>query len=248
MMKITVFQIINYTLIVLAGILFIRYIWDVIVNPDYQPAGWKNARKKGELPKVLLKYEHTYPDKVRFFNWWLQVERLKAWQVAGAFAELGVYKGESARIIHHMDPERRFHLFDTFEGFRPEDLKAEKGEAATYSTNNFADTSLRSVVRFIDGNRNIFTHAGYFPASAAGVFHERFALVNIDADLYNPTRAGLEFFYPRLSPGGVILVHDYNFKWEGVIKAVDDFCKTIPENPVVLADRECTVMIIRNKF
>jgi O-methyltransferase len=183
-----------------------------------------------------------------FFNWWLQVERLKAWQVAGAFAELGVYKGESARIIHHMDPDRRFHLFDTFEGFRPDDLEAERGEAATYSTNNFADTSIPTVVRFIEGNRNILIHAGYFPGSASEVFHERFALVNIDADLYNPTRAGLEFFYPRLSPGGVILVHDYNFKWEGVIEAVNDFCKTIPENPSLLPDRECTVIIIRNKF
>jgi O-methyltransferase len=45
-----------------------------------------------------------------------------------------------------------------------------------------------------------------------------YALVNLDADLYNPTKAGLEYFYPHLSPGGVIFIHDYNHKWEGLMK------------------------------
>jgi O-methyltransferase len=246
-MKFPVFQIINYSLIIIVLILFIRYMWDVFFDRNYQPAGWQDARKHGRVSGLLQKLEKNYPDKVRFFNWWFQVERLKREQVPGAFAELGVYKGESARIIHHLDPGRRFHLFDTFEGFTAKDLVIEKSEAATYSTSNFADTSLQKVLHTIGGNQNIFLHPGYFPGSASKVIHERFALVNIDADLYNPTKAGLEFFYPRLSPGGVILVHDYNYKWEGILKAVDDFCKTIPEAMVVLPDMECTVMIIRNK-
>jgi O-methyltransferase len=69
----------------------------------------------------------------------------------------------------------------------------------------------------------------------------------MDADLYNPTRSGLEFFYPLLSPGGIIMVHDYNYKWPGIIKAVDDFIKTIPENMFLLSDINGTAMIIRNK-
>jgi O-methyltransferase len=247
-MKLPFFQIMNYSLIFLALAIFIRYMWDVIINPDYQPSDWKNTRTAGGLPRVLLKLERNYADKVRFFNFWLQVERLKKEQVPGAFAELGVYKGESARILHYMDPNRRFHLFDTFEGFKGEDLKLESGEAATYKTSNFADTSPEKVLAEIGGNQNIILHPGSFPSSAVKVIHEKFALVNIDADLYNPTKAGLEFFYPRVSPGGVILVHDYNNKWEGVMKAVDDFCKTIPESMVIIPDRETTVMIIKRKF
>ena len=246
-MKLSFFQIINYSLIILALAIFMRYMWDVIFNPDYQPSGWKNARKEGRLSKALLKLERNYAEKVRFFNFWLQVENLKKEQVPGAFAELGVYRGESARVLHHMDTARRFHLFDTFEGFKNQDLAVEKGEAANYKTSNFADTSPEKVLAEIGGNQNIILHPGSFPSSAVKVVHEKFALVNIDADLYNPTKAGLEFFYPRLSPGGVILLHDYNNKWEGVVKAVDDFCKTIPENMVVLPDKESTVMIIRNK-
>ncbi len=243
-----IFQIINYTLIILVVILFIRYIRDLIINPDYQPVAWKNARKEGGLTRIQLKLERKYADKVRFFNFWFQVERLKKEQVPGAFAELGVYKGDSARVLHHLDPGRRFYLFDTFEGFKSQDLAIEKGEAATYTTSNFADTHINKVLDTIRGNQKIIMCPGYFPASASKLTGEKFALVNIDADLYNPTKAGLDFFYTRLSPGGVILVHDYNHKWEGVMKAVDDFCKTIPESMVLLPDREGTVIIIRHQI
>ena len=87
---------------------------------------------------------------------------------------------------------------------------------------------------------------GYFPDTAIN-FHHPVALVNIDADLYLPTRAALDFFYPKLSPGGVIMVHDYNFMWSGVIKAVNEFVMTIPENLVILPDQDGTAMIVRNK-
>ncbi|MDR0661920.1 MAG: class I SAM-dependent methyltransferase, partial [Holosporales bacterium] len=38
--------------------------------------------------------------------------------------------------------------------------------------------------------------------------NEKFVFVSIDINLYQPTRAALEFFYPRLQAGGVIFVHD----------------------------------------
>jgi len=242
----SLFQIANSTLILIFLILFIRYVWIVYVSRDRQPVQWTQAIKNGLVSPALKRMKRNYPDKVRFFNWWLQAERLNREQVPGVFVELGVYKGDSARVIHHLDPDRPFHLFDTFSGFTGLDLQAETGEAGTYTPENFADTTVEAVLKKIDGNHNIFIHQGYFPASA-GNFSEQVALVNIDADLYNPTKAGLEFFYPLLSPGGMLLVHDYNYKWPGVQKAVDDFMKTIPENMILLPDVNGTAMIIRNK-
>jgi O-methyltransferase len=245
-MNLSVFQIANYSLLLILLILFIRYLWIVYIFRDDQPVQWLAAQKNGRLSSDLKKMKRGYADKVRFFNWWFQVERLNREQVPGVFVELGVYKGDSARIIHHLDQDRKFHLFDTFTGFTEVDLREETGEAATYTTENFADTSVEKVLKNIDGNQNIIVHPGYFPTTALD-FHEQVALVNIDTDLYNPTRAGLQFFYPLLSPGGILLVHDYNFKWPGIIRAVDDFVQTIPENMIILPDTNGTAMIIRNK-
>jgi O-methyltransferase len=73
-----------------------------------------------------------------------------------------------------------------------------------------------------------------------------FSLVNLDADLYLPTKAGLEFFYPRLSPGGIIIIHDYNYKWPGIKKAADDFAAGIPEPLVMVPDMDGSVMIVKS--
>ena len=53
-----------------------------------------------------------------------------------------------------------------------------------------------------------------------------FALVSLDPDLYEPTLEGLRYFYPRLAPGGRILIHDYtSCQFEGVKMAVDEYCR-----------------------
>jgi len=245
-MSLSLFQIVNFTLILVLVILFIRYVWIVFFSGDDQPVQWREAIKNGLVSSDLKRLKRRYPDKVRFFNWWFQAERLKKENIAGVFAELGVYKGDSARILHRLDPGRPFHLFDTFTGFTAGDLRLETGEAATYTPENFADTSVQSVLKRIGGNHNIIIHQGYFPGSARD-FHEQVALVNMDADLYNPTKAGLEFFYRLLSPGGVILVHDYNYKWPGIVRAVDEFIMGIPETPVIMPDTYGTVVIVRNR-
>ncbi len=198
----------------------------------------------GLIPKALNKAERRYSDKVRFFNFWFQVERLKKEKIVGTFAELGVYRGDSANIIHLMDTSRKFHLFDTFEGFREKDLVNEKGKAATYTKHNFADTSMEAVVKKLNSDKFVF-HQGYFPDTIDSVLNTKFALVNIDADLYNPTKAGLDFFYPLLSPGGVIIVHDNNADWPGIMKAVEEFAKSIPVPIISITDADSSVMFFK---
>jgi O-methyltransferase len=270
---VSIFQFLNIAIIFLVLILLVRYVWGIFFDKNYQPVEWENLRKQGFISKELVRLEHNYPDKVRFFNWWFQVERLKRDGVPGDFAELGVYKGESAKILHQMDPSRKFHLYDTFAGFKKEDLKHETGEAATYTTRNFADTSLEAARRNIAGNENLVFHPGRFQeltvdsrqlTESLGPTTDQqplaadcqlptancqlaFSLVNLDVDLYKPTKAGLEYFYPLLSPGGVIIIHDYNYKWPGIKKAVDEFVAGIPETLVMVPDMEGSVMIIKSQ-
>ncbi|MBE0649181.1 MAG: class I SAM-dependent methyltransferase [Bacteroidales bacterium] len=244
-MALSLFQLTNIVLVALLLFLAIRFLWMTLLHPPSQPAAWKEGVKRKVIPAPLVRLERFYPDKMRLYTWWLQVERLKKTGVSGAFAELGVYKGESARILHLMDPTRKFYLFDTFQGFPEADLEGETGVAATYTSQNFADTSISRVVRKINGNHLVEIVPGYFPGSAQAIADESYALVNIDVDLYKPTKAGLEYFYPRLTSGGIILVHDYNPKWPGVINAVDEFLDTISETPVLIPDRDGTLVVVK---
>ncbi len=238
-----IYQIIQSILLAIIFAYLVYYVYTWLFEKNYQPKLWKQYLKEHKISKALLAAEKKYKDKNRFFNFWFQVERLK--DIPGAFAELGVYKGDSAYILHQMDPSREFHLFDTFKGFTEKDLANETGKAATYTKHNFADTSIEHVRERLHSDRFVF-HQGYFPDTTRELDTDiRFALVNMDADLYNPTKAGLEFFYPRLSPGGMIIIHDYNPDWPGIMKAVDQFAATIPEPIVPLTDKDSSVMIFK---
>lgn len=146
-----------------------------------------------------------------------------------------------------MTENRTLHLFDTFKGFDEKDLLQENKQGGRYTTNEFSDTDLETVKKHIGGAERVIFHPGYFPDTAKGLEDATFAFVHLDADLYLPTIEGLRFFYPRLSPGGVIIVHDYNHIWEGVTKALDEFMPTIPESLIELPDWKGSVMIVKNK-
>ena len=184
---------------------------------------------------------------MRLYTFWLQIERLREEKISGAFAEVGVYKGETARMIHAMDPSRRFHLFDTFEGFAQRDLEHEVPDIEKSNSVDFSDTSAEVATKFIDGNENVLIHKGHFPGSVENLGEEAFAFVHLDADLYKPTIAALRYFYPKLQAGGVIIVHDFYNTWGGVKKAVEEFVATIPENAMPVADWQGSVLIVKNR-
>ncbi|HWA34473.1 MAG TPA: TylF/MycF/NovP-related O-methyltransferase [Cyclobacteriaceae bacterium] len=244
LIALTVLQLANTVLVLTFIFLAFRLMesrWSYKISKPYS---WDEAVRNGSISKRLKRKERLYRDKVRFYSFWLIIERLKEEKIKGAFAEVGVYKGETAAIIHLMDDSRPLHLFDTFTGFAEKDLSIEKNANESV---DFSDTSPQAVKNFIDGNENIHIHPGYFPETAASVTGQVFAFVNIDADLYNPTLAALQYFYPRMSAGGVIMVHDYNHNWEGARKAVDAFTTTIQEVPVPVADWQGSIMIVKNK-
>lgn len=247
LLSIDIIQSVSIILIIIFFILGFKFIetgWSYKISKPYL---WETAVKAGLVSKKLKSIERSYHDKVRFYSIWLQVKRLKEGNIKGVFAELGVYKGETAGMIHEMDNTRKFYLFDTFTGFEDKDLQFEDCNDKKYSTDNFSDTSMAAVKDFIDGNENIVFVPGYFPESAVIVPEEKYAFVHLDADLYKPTLAALTYFYPKLEAGGVILIHDYNHNWEGMRKAVDEFLMTIPESVFEIADWKGSAMIIRNQ-
>lgn len=241
----SIFQLASLTLVISFLFLLFKLVetnWSYKISKPYS---WEEAIKNGEVSKNLKKIERSYRDKVRLYTFWFQIQRLKRENIHGAFAEVGVYQGETAKMIHEMDNTRDFHLFDTFEGFSKQDIETEKVNSVNRSI-DFSDTTLEAVMKYVDGNNNVKFHKGYFPDSAKNLPEEKYVFVHLDADLYNPTRAGLHYFYPRLTEGGVIIIHDYNHTWEGVTKAVDEFSKTIPENLVAISDWQGSVTIVKS--
>ena len=168
--------------------------------------------------------------------------------IEGDIVELGVYKGYTAKLFHHYMPERKLHLFDTFEGFSERSVAAESENTGhKISGAHFSDTSLDAVQNYISQkNDNVFFYKGYFPETIPENFGDiKFAFVHLDADLYEPIFEGLKFFYPRMTQNGMIVVHDFN-AWPGARKAVDDFFADKNVLPIPMPDKSGSVLIVKH--
>ncbi len=177
-------------------------------------------------------------DPIRLAHIALAIRTIKTDHIDGAFAEVGVYKGETSGFIHLLAPEKLLYLFDTFEGF-PADFR----DSWDLTKFQFKDTNLELVKKNLKNLKNIVFRKGIFPDTAKGLEHEKFAFVMLDLDLYKSTLAGLEFFYPRMERGGYIFMHDYYSTEEGVPKAVQHFFQDKPEKPIELPDVKGSVVI-----
>ena len=159
--------------------------------------------------------------------------------VAGSVAEVGVYRGYFAEYINEFFYDRKFYLFDTFSGFDNRDIEIEQKNHYSHFTSGelFMDTDISIVLdkmRYKDNCRFI---KGYFPDSAINLPEETFCFVHLDTDLYAPILAGLRYFYPKLSAGGYIFIHDFNgLTCKGVRRAVKEFCDEVGIGYVCLPD------------
>ena len=166
----------------------------------------------------------------------LLAEQIREEQIPGTVAELGVFRGEFAALINAAFPDRVIHLFDTFEGFPAEDVEIDQAQGLSGAeAGDFWETSQEFVEQRMPHREKAVIHKGYFPDTFRPCLDERFAFVSIDADLYAPTAAALPLFWDRLSPGGVLLIHDVNStQFSGAGKAVREFCreKAILPTPV----------------
>ncbi len=167
-------------------------------------------------------------DRVRFASIALAIETIQRDGIQGALAELGVWRGITSAFLHSQVPGRRLYLFDTFSGF-PNQQEID---------DRFRDTSVDLVRKRLGDCSNVNFKIGIFPETALGLESEFFAFVLLDADKYEPTLAGLNFFYPRVSRGGYVFLHDYNSpeSERGVSRAATEFLRDKPEQLVELPD------------
>ena len=168
------------------------------------------------------------------------VSMLKERKIPGNMAEVGVYTGEFSKLLNKYFPNKNLYLFDTFEGF-----DRERDEVNECDINNFKDTSVERVLNKMSNPQKCIVRKGYFPDTAKGI-EDTFCLVSLDADLFNPTLAGLEYFYPRMEKGGYIFIHDFgSYHYEDVKKAVYEYCNKHGATMIPIVDRGLSVIVAK---
>lgn len=165
--------------------------------------------------------------------------------LSGAVAECGCFTGLSSYILcsylRMADPRfdgAGYQIFDSFAGLsapQPEDeVPQDHPEAASLRANCVAghfSVTLERVKLALAAFPRIAYFPGWIPHSFPRDSSTVYRFVHLDVDLYQPTRDGLEYFYPRLAPGGLIVCDDYN--WPGAKKAIDEFCAARGIQPAV---------------
>ena len=120
--------------------------------------------------------------------------------------------------------DRRVYVVDSFEGLPPPRSPQDAGAAWHM---------MREVAVSVDEVKSNFARYGLLDEQVCfvkGWFHETlpklavtsFALIRLDGDMYESTHVALQHLYPRLSPGGFVIVDDYGAV-EACRCAVTDF-------------------------
>jgi hypothetical protein len=196
-----------------------------------------NGRKDKRIVELLWQIHKERRSLLSAFEAYLvyAVARAQAKQ-PGAFAEVGVYKGASAKLICEVKGDKVLHLFDTFEGLPP----GSEHDRGVHREQQYA-CSFEEVQEYLKAYDNVHLHKGLFPESTRDVEDMTYAFAHFDVDLYESTLACLEYFYPRMISGGVMLSHDYGLL-AGVERAFKEFFADRPEGIIEQPTTQCMVV------
>lgn len=127
----------------------------------------------------------------------------------GALAEAGVYRGGSARLICTAKGDKPLHLFDVFDTLQPNsNVVVPRDGHAVRDHFGPVHGALQEVERLLSAYPAVNIHPGLLAGTCKTVSDTEFSFVHLDLDLPDCMRDGLEFFYPRLLQGGILIGDD----------------------------------------
>ena len=195
-----------------------------------------------ELQTVVEVQPFTMTSPERILGLCRAVEHLQSNEIPGDFVECGVWRGGSmaavVKTLRNMaGPNRELWLYDTFEGMTPptnQDVDF-LGQTAQQLLQQQDPTDPMSVwcMSPLEGVRKLMIDNGYpldqihfvkgkveetLPTSRP----EQISLLRLDTDWYESTRCELEYLFPKLVPGAVVIIDDYGH-WKGCRRAVDEY-------------------------
>jgi hypothetical protein len=170
------------------------------------------------------------------------IRHIESNHVPGDIVECGVWRGGNLVIAgllrQRLGFDRQIWAFDTFAGmtapsaadFKPAEVLDVEKKFASRNRDDHNEWCLASedeVLRYFEnrvGSRDLRTVKGPIEETLkkAENLPERIAILRLDTDFYESTKAEMDVLYPRLSKGGVLIVDDYG-EWAGARKAVDEY-------------------------
>jgi hypothetical protein len=205
-------------------------------EPHAFPFDFEEADK--ELYRRVDAYTMTTPPRV--YALVQAVEYVVARGVPGAIVECGVWRGGSMMaaaltLLRLGVTDRDLYLYDTFAGMPPPseaDTTRSGVRAADLLAQEDEDSHIWAIASLSDV-RSAVLSVGYpeqrihfveglveetLPTKAP----DEIALLRLDTDWYSSTKHELEQLYPRLAPGGALILDDYGH-WQGARQAVDEY-------------------------
>jgi hypothetical protein len=162
---------------------------------------------------------HTMVGCKRLDNLQRLVEEVLADDVPGDFIETGVWRGGASILMRavlkaHGVTDRKVWLADSFKGLpppSPEQYPQDAGD--TLYTHAFLAVSLDQVRQNFAAydllDEQVCFLEGWFKDTLPHAPVKRLAIARLDGDMYQSTMDGLTHLYPRVSPGGFVIIDDY---------------------------------------
>ena len=190
-----------------------------------------NSRQLAEYRAIYDRFKSftMIPNDVYVANLQLVASFL---ETPGDVVECGTWKGGMiAGMRFILGDDRRYVLFDSFEGLPP--AKEVDGRAAIawqantaspkYYNNCTADEEDAAQAMKVSGATKYEIVKGWFEQTLpAFPFSQGIAVLRLDGDWYDSTMQCLEALFPRVNQGGVIIIDDY-YVWDGCSKALHDY-------------------------
>jgi O-methyltransferase len=189
---------------------------------------WLNYLK---YKKIYSRYkQHTMVTEREYVDFMALVARFK--NIPGAVIECGVWRGGSiAGMADLLGNERSYYLFDSFEGLPPakeidgiEAIKyQEEANSPHYHDNCTAEESWAIKAMEKSAAEKYYLKKGWFENTVPQFeLNESIAVLRLDGDWYESTMTCLTHLFPKVQPGGLIILDDY-YVWEGCSKALHDY-------------------------
>ncbi len=236
----------------------------VACEPDMIVLASSNEEDETRLKYMICRADYrgvvvSLFDMFKDFSMKTAVMRKLSWRldelgVEGAVADLGAYRGDISWQLNALMPHRKLYLFDTFTGYDMRDVAVEEKQGLSdVKTGQYSLTmkELENIEERLHLRmpypENVVIKKGWFPQTAEDLEDEKYAFVHMDTGLYQPTFAGIQYFYPRMNKGGVIVISGYeDGKRRGVYQAICDLETKYGAFLITpLGDVDGTVVIMR---